>query len=87
MTAWRRVGLRRYDYLFVFASAAGPGRKKCRTSFKIGGVAVNAKTMLTCEKDLEPLDKVLPANAEERSRWTLDARFVCPYHRDTRVRT
>ena len=55
---------------------AGPGRKKCRTSFKIGGVAVNAKTMLSCEKDLEPLEKVLPANPEERSRWTLDARFI-----------
>lgn len=56
-------------------ATTGPGRRKNRgPSFKIGGVAVNAKTLLACEKDLEPLDKVLPVNTEERSRWTLDAR-------------
>lgn len=51
------------------------GRRKGRgPSFKLGGVSVNAKTMMTCEEELAPLDEVLPANAEERKKWMLDAK-------------
>lgn len=66
---------------FVVVGAAGGGggasgkqRKNRGPSFKIGAVAVNAKTLLACEKDLEPLDKVLPASSEERANWTLNAK-------------
>lgn len=49
------------------------GRRKGRgPSFKLGGVSVNAKTMMACEEELAPLDEVLPANSEERRKWTLD---------------
>jgi chromodomain-helicase-DNA-binding protein 1 len=58
------------------------GRKRMRgPSFKLGGVSVNAKTMMACEEELQPLDEVLPSNPEERSKWVLDARTK-PAHFD-----
>lgn len=58
------------------------GRKRMRgPSFKLGGVSVNAKTMMACEEELEPLDEVLPSNPEERSKWVLDIRTK-PAHFD-----
>lgn len=57
-------------------------RKRIRgPSFKLGGVSVNAKTMMACEEELQPLDEVLPSNQEERNKWVLDAR-VKPAHFD-----
>lgn len=50
-------------------------------SFKLGGVSVNAKTMMACEEELQPLDEVLPSHPDERSKWMLDAR-VKPAHFD-----
>ncbi|KAJ8953271.1 hypothetical protein NQ318_015853 [Aromia moschata] len=50
-------------------------RKRLRgPSFKLGGVSVNAKTMMACEEELEPLDEVLPADSEERNRWIFDSK-------------
>lgn len=47
-------------------------KKKLRgTSFKIGGVSVNAKTLLQCEQELEPLDEIL-SNEEEFKNWMFD---------------
>jgi len=46
------------------------GRERGPT-FKVGGVSVNAKTMQACESELEPLDHVLPSEAEERKKWIL----------------
>ncbi|KAJ3639673.1 hypothetical protein Zmor_003017 [Zophobas morio] len=58
------------------------GRKRMRgPSFKLGGVSVNAKTMMACEEELQPLDEVLPSNPDERSKWVLDARTK-PAHFD-----
>ncbi|XP_054714186.1 chromodomain-helicase-DNA-binding protein 1-like [Uloborus diversus] len=62
----------------------GEGRKQ-GPSFKIGNVPVNAKTLLTIESELEPLDILLPADAEERKKWTLrehckDAHFDVPWN-------
>ncbi|KRT86668.1 helicase [Oryctes borbonicus] len=57
-------------------------RKRIRgPSFKLGGVSVNAKTMMACEEELDPLDEVLPANPEERHKWSLDCRTK-PAHFD-----
>ncbi|CAG9816539.1 unnamed protein product [Phaedon cochleariae] len=51
------------------------GRKRLRgPSFKLGGVSVNAKTMLACEEELEPLDEVIPSNPEDRKRWNFDCK-------------
>ncbi|KAL3289544.1 hypothetical protein HHI36_022961 [Cryptolaemus montrouzieri] len=53
----------------------GKGKKRNRgPSFKLGGVSVNAKTMLQCEEELQPLDEVLPSDPQERSKWVLQAR-------------
>lgn len=58
------------------------GKKRMRgPSFKLGGVSVNAKTMMACEEELEPLDEVLPQDPEERSKWLLEARTK-PAHFD-----
>ncbi|CAG9759544.1 unnamed protein product [Ceutorhynchus assimilis] len=48
-------------------------KKKARgPSFKLGGVSVNAKTMMQCIEELAPLDEILPENESERSKWSLD---------------
>ncbi|XP_030756213.1 chromodomain-helicase-DNA-binding protein 1 [Sitophilus oryzae] len=58
------------------------GRKRNRgPSFKLGGVSVNAKTMMQCEEELAPLDEILPSNEEERNRWIFDAKTK-PAHFD-----
>lgn len=44
-------------------------------SLKFGGVSFNAKTMLTCEEELRPLDEVIPANADDRLKWSLDIKM------------
>lgn len=60
----------------------GKGKKRNRgPSFKLGGVSINAKTMLQCEEELQPLDEVLPSDPHERSRWTLQAKTK-PAHFD-----
>lgn len=60
----------------------GQGKKKLRgRSFKLGGVSVNAKTMMQCEEELAPLDKLLPANEDDRSKWSFDLRTK-PAHFD-----
>lgn len=41
-------------------------------SVKFGGVSFNAKTLMTSEEELRPLDELLPAQAEDRLKWTLD---------------
>ncbi|XP_059478871.1 chromodomain-helicase-DNA-binding protein 1 isoform X2 [Neocloeon triangulifer] len=53
-----------------------PGQKKRERgpSFKLGGVSVNAKTLIATEKELEPLDEMLPSDTSERNRWVLEAR-------------
>ncbi|KAG1660273.1 Chromodomain-helicase-DNA-binding protein 1 [Nymphon striatum] len=40
-------------------------------SFKLSGVNVNAKSVLSCEHELEPLDICLPVDSKERQMWTL----------------
>lgn len=40
----------------------------------MGGVSVNAKSVTACEKELEPLDELLPADPSERKKWVLDTR-------------
>ncbi|CAH0562488.1 unnamed protein product [Brassicogethes aeneus] len=63
-------------------TSGGKGRKRLRgPSFKLGGVSVNAKTMMACEEELAPLDEVLPSDAHERSRWILESRTK-PAHFD-----
>lgn len=63
-------------------TSGGKGKKRLRgPSFKLGGVSVNAKTMMACEEELAPLDEVLPSDAHERSRWVLEARTK-PAHFD-----
>lgn len=45
-------------------------------SIKLGGVAVNAKSVLTCSEELDVLDDIIPSDEEERSNWTLDLKRV-----------
>jgi chromodomain-helicase-DNA-binding protein 1 len=55
----------------------GQKKRERGPSFKLGGVSVNAKTLIATEKELEPLDEILPSDNAERGRWVLDARLVC----------
>lgn len=55
----------------------GGNQKKMRgTLFKLGGVIVDAKTMVAYEEELEALYEILPSNPEERSRWVLNAETI-----------
>lgn len=50
-----------------------PGRKPRRgLSFKLGGVSINAKTILQCETELEPLERIIPNDSSERLKWMLN---------------
>lgn len=47
------------------------GKKRERgPSFKLSGVTVNAKTVMTCEAELAPLDILLPADKAERKKYS-----------------
>ncbi|XP_046403987.1 chromodomain-helicase-DNA-binding protein 1 isoform X3 [Ischnura elegans] len=57
------------------SNLSGVQKRKGRgPSFKLSNVSVNAKSLLACEKELEPLDDLLPSDTVERSNWVLDAR-------------
>ncbi|XP_050313166.1 chromodomain-helicase-DNA-binding protein 1 [Anthonomus grandis grandis] len=63
-------------------NADSQNKKRLRgPSFKMGGVSVNAKTMMQCIEELAPLDEVLPSSEEERNKWTFDSRTK-PAHFD-----
>lgn len=54
-------------------NGGAPGRRRHqRTTFKLSGVSVNAKSVLASYQELSVLDSVLPVSAEERRHWTLD---------------
>ncbi|XP_065355971.1 chromodomain-helicase-DNA-binding protein 1 [Calliphora vicina] len=64
----------------VDAAAASTGteetackQKRSRATFsvKLGGVSFNAKTLLSCEEELKPLNGVIPGTAAERLNWSL----------------
>lgn len=53
-------------------------------SVKFGGVSFNAKTLMTCEEELAPLDEIMPNTASDRLEWTLNlktrpANFDCEW--------
>lgn len=65
------------------SNMSGPkGKKRVRgPSFKLGGVSVNAKTMMACEQELEPLDEIIPSKQDERLKWLLECKTK-PAHFD-----
>ncbi|XP_073823256.1 chromodomain-helicase-DNA-binding protein 1 [Musca autumnalis] len=56
------------------ADEAGAKQRRSRATYsvKLGGVSFNAKTLLTCEEELKPLNSVIPATVNERLAWSLD---------------
>uniref|UniRef100_T1J6Q1 Chromodomain-helicase-DNA-binding protein 1 n=1 Tax=Strigamia maritima TaxID=126957 RepID=T1J6Q1_STRMM len=54
------------------SNSASVRRRDRGPSFKLSGVTVNAKSILSCEAEMEPLDLILPSNPEERKKWVLD---------------
>lgn len=68
-------------------AAEEKGKRGPRAAFSIrfGGVSFNVKTMLQCVEELAPLDEFLPADADERAKWTLTiktrpANFDCNWN-------
>lgn len=62
--------------------SAARGKKRVRgPSFKLGGVSVNAKTMMACEQELAPLEEIIPSHPDERLKWVLEYRTK-PAHFD-----
>jgi len=59
------------------SNLSGPAQKRRGRgpSFKLGGVSVNAKSVMASEKELEVLDEALPSDPAERRKWVLDARY------------
>ncbi|XP_055685327.1 chromodomain-helicase-DNA-binding protein 1 [Lutzomyia longipalpis] len=54
--------------------ANGVKKRGARAGFsvKFGGVSFNARTLMACEEELQPLDEVMPGNCDERLKWVLD---------------
>ncbi|XP_064474834.1 chromodomain-helicase-DNA-binding protein 1-like isoform X2 [Ornithodoros turicata] len=59
-----------------------PRKRHQRTTFKLSGVSVNAKSVLASYQELSILENVLPAGAEERKHWVMDVPTRDP-HFDT----
>jgi hypothetical protein len=55
---------------------SGQKKRERGPSFKLGGVSVNAKTLIAAEKEMEPLDEILPSDTHERTKWVLEARYL-----------
>lgn len=58
------------------AAAAKPKRNRATYSVKLGGVSFNAKTIISCEEELKPLNEIIPSSAAERLTWTLDLKAI-----------
>lgn len=52
-------------------TAGGRKKRERGPSLKISNVSINAKTLMSCLQELQPLSQLLPANVEERKRWYL----------------
>ena len=69
--------------LIVIIISGQPKQRKDRgPSFKISGVAINAKTTLAVIEELMPLDLVVPHAPVERSNWVLNIKKVKDAHWD-----
>lgn len=58
------------------ATNEGVKKRNRGPSIKLGGVAVNAKSVLACSEELDVLDDIIPSDEEERSKFTLDLKRV-----------
>lgn len=58
------------------ANDEGVKKRNRGPSIKLGGVAVNAKSVLACSEELDVLDDIIPSDEEERSKWTLELKRV-----------
>lgn len=58
------------------ANDDGVKKRNRGPSIKLGGVAVNAKSVLACSEELDVLDDIIPSDEEERSKWILDLKRV-----------
>lgn len=54
------------------AAACKQKRSRATFSVKLGGVSFNAKTLLSCEEELKPLNDVIPRKLSERLNWSLN---------------
>lgn len=59
---------------------AGAKQRRARATFsvKLGGVSFNAKKLLTCEQELQPLNEIMPSAAEERLQWSFNIKTRAP---------
>lgn len=54
------------------ASTAKKRGARAGFSVKFGGVSFNAKTLMQSQEELQPLDEIMPATPEDRTKWVLD---------------
>ncbi len=52
-----------------FVGSQGGKKSQSRATFKLGGVSINAKSVLQAISDLEPLARIMPTNTKERERY------------------
>jgi len=61
---------------FDATNEEGVKKRNRGPSIKLGGVAVNAKSVIACSEELDVLDDIIPTDEEERSKWILDLKRV-----------
>ncbi|KAH8283644.1 hypothetical protein KR018_010322, partial [Drosophila ironensis] len=59
-------------------AGAKRGRARATFSVKLGGVSFNAKKLLACEQELQPLNEIMPSAAEERQHWNFNIKTRAP---------
>lgn len=53
-------------------------RPRATYSVKLGGVSFNAKTLLACEEELQPLNEIMPSTEQAREQWTFNIKTRSP---------
>ncbi|XP_034471656.1 chromodomain-helicase-DNA-binding protein 1 isoform X3 [Drosophila innubila] len=53
-------------------------RPRATYSVKLGGVSFNAKTLLACEEELQPLNELMPSSSQERQNWVFNIKTRSP---------
>uniref|UniRef100_A0A670Y819 Chromodomain helicase DNA binding protein 1 n=1 Tax=Pseudonaja textilis TaxID=8673 RepID=A0A670Y819_PSETE len=67
----RRLGELVHNGCFKALKDNSSGQERAGPTFRISGVQVNAKLVISHEEELEPLHKSIPSDPEERKRYTI----------------
>lgn len=69
---YERTGVKGKPVVAEEEGESGKKKHGPKLTFKLGGIVVNAKSLSSSIKMLQPLEEALPTDPEQRSKWKLD---------------